>query len=110
MKLPIGSLPRTCRNFEQYYTLFYMPPTEAPVRTAGSGTEVSGRPKGIGSAGVVLGLQKIRSVLEHLGGMEDRPTPGWMNHALFWGIWWAALVLIILAFSGQTSKFIYIDF
>ena len=48
--------------------------------------------------------------MEHLGGMEDRPTPAWMNHALFWGIWWAALILIVLAFSGQTSKFIYIDF
>jgi len=88
-----------------------MPPIEAPVRTAGSGTEkVSGPPAGAGRSGVALWLQKIRSVLEHMGGMDDRPIPRWMNHALFWGVWWAALILVILAFSGQTSKFIYIDF
>ncbi len=26
------------------------------------------------------------------------------------GLWWGIMVLIILIFSGQSSKFIYIDF
>jgi hypothetical protein len=29
---------------------------------------------------------------------------------LFWGMWWGILVGIMLIFSGQSSKFIYIDF
>jgi hypothetical protein len=88
-----------------------MAATKAPLRPAGSGIEKPGAgSKTPDDSGVALWLQKIKSTMEHLGGMEDRPTPAWMNHALFWGIWWAALILIVLAFSGQTSKFIYIDF
>jgi hypothetical protein len=53
------------------------------------------------------------AVLEYLGGERDEPPDGFsvtLAHWWFWGIWWAVLLLLILVFSGQTSKFIYIDF
>lgn len=58
-------------------------------------------------------LNELKSGLEYLGGVtEDLPEawPDWLRRPLWWGIWWAALILLILTFSGQTSKFIYIDF
>ena len=58
-------------------------------------------------------LDDFKSFLEYLGGVrEEAPPnlPAWMQGPLWWGIWWAVLILLVLAFSGQTSKFIYIDF
>jgi len=58
-------------------------------------------------------LEKIKSILEYLGGVsEDLPLESlrWMRGPLWWGTWWAVLILSIVAFSGQSSKFIYIDF
>ena len=58
-------------------------------------------------------LNDIKATLEYLGGVYEQPPirlPGWMQGPVWWGVWWAALILIVLAFSGQTSKFIYIDF
>lgn len=52
-------------------------------------------------------------MLEYAGGvLEDPPLKwmAWMKSPLWWGIWWAVLLLLIVAFSGQSSKFIYIDF
>jgi hypothetical protein len=58
-------------------------------------------------------LLEIKATLEYLGGVTERP-PGprlsWMQGPIWWGLWWAALILLTLCFSGQTSKFIYIDF
>jgi hypothetical protein len=54
----------------------------------------------------------FKRAMDYLGGAEDEPPPGfpldlgsWM-----WGVWWAALTLVIALFCGQTSRFIYIDF
>jgi hypothetical protein len=58
-------------------------------------------------------LGQIRAVLDYIAGVgEDPPLPNlaWMKGPLWWGLWWAVLILLIVAFSGQSSKFIYIDF
>ncbi len=58
-------------------------------------------------------LEKIKSVLEYVGGVSDElpfESLAWMRGPLWWGAWWAVLLLLIVAFSGQSSKFIYIDF
>lgn len=58
-------------------------------------------------------LNEIKAAVEYLGGVTEQlsvPRFAWMRGPLWWGIWWALLVLLTLAFSGQTSKFIYIDF
>jgi hypothetical protein len=55
----------------------------------------------------------IKHLLEYLGGAQDDPPPGFpisLVHAWFWGLWWGVLVGLIFIFSGQSSKFIYIDF
>ncbi len=49
--------------------------------------------------------------LEYLGGAKNLPPePAKQLPAWFWGIWWALLLVMAIAFSGQASKFIYIDF
>jgi|HubBroStandDraft_1064217.scaffolds.fasta_scaffold766044_2 hypothetical protein len=58
-------------------------------------------------------LGQIKAVLDFIGGVsEEPPLPSlaWMKGPLWWGLWWAVLILLIVAFSGQSSKFIYIDF
>ena len=54
-----------------------------------------------------------QNVLEYLAGERDTSpnsfTIGFSNF-LFWGIWWSILIGIVFIFSGQSSKFIYIDF
>lgn len=58
-------------------------------------------------------LTEIKSTLEYLGGVSEQPAaeiPRWMQGPIWWGVWWAVLILLTLFFSGQTSKFIYIDF
>jgi hypothetical protein len=55
----------------------------------------------------------LKQLLDYLGGAEDSPparAPHFLVSATFIGLWWAILAVLILAFSGQTSKFIYIDF
>lgn len=52
---------------------------------------------------------RILHVLECLGGARDLPSRTWLAVPA-WGAWWAVLLLIIWIFSGQDSKFIYIDF
>jgi hypothetical protein len=52
-------------------------------------------------------------MLEYLAGEKDAPPDGFpipLSNFLFWGIWWGILVGIVFIFSGQGSKFIYIDF
>jgi hypothetical protein len=55
----------------------------------------------------------LKQFLDYLGGAVDSPpanAPHFMVSPAFIGLWWAMLAIVILAFSGQTSKFIYIDF
>lgn len=53
----------------------------------------------------------LKESLEYLGGARDTAPAGWPSMGpLAWGVWWAVLIALILVFSGQTSKFIYIDF
>jgi hypothetical protein len=55
----------------------------------------------------------LKHVLEFIAGEIDAPPDGFpvpLTSILFWGLWWAALAAIIYIFSGQSSKFIYIDF
>jgi hypothetical protein len=51
-------------------------------------------------------------LLEFLGGSRDQAPARFprVPAALFWGIWWGALSIVIYIFCGQSSKFIYIDF
>jgi hypothetical protein len=54
-----------------------------------------------------------QNLLEYLAGEKDAPPTGFpvaLSNFLFWGIWWSILVGIVFIFSGQSSKFIYIDF
>ena len=58
-------------------------------------------------------LEWIKALAEYLAGERDDPPshfPVALGNWLFWGVWWAALAIVILIFSGQSSKFIYIDF
>lgn len=58
-------------------------------------------------------LSWLQRVLEYLAGEIDNPPaafPVALSNSLFWGAWWAVLMAIIYIFSGQSSKFIYIDF
>jgi hypothetical protein len=58
-------------------------------------------------------LRWVQHTLEYLGGSRDEPPPQIpfsVANPIFWGLWWAALALVIYVFSGQSSKFIYIDF
>jgi hypothetical protein len=54
----------------------------------------------------------IKHLLEYLGGELDTPPPGIKLplDAYWWGLWWGLLLVVILFFCGQSSKFIYIDF
>jgi hypothetical protein len=59
------------------------------------------------------GLEWIMQLLEYLAGEVDEPPVGLpllLKNWWFWTLWWAAMALLIFAFSGQSSKFIYIDF
>jgi hypothetical protein len=61
----------------------------------------------------MLWLLWLQHVLEYLAGEVDAPPDGFplnLSNVLFWGLWWGALATIIYIFSGQSSKFIYIDF
>jgi hypothetical protein len=56
--------------------------------------------------------QKLRWLIDCLTGKErELPTSGMLSYrSLLWPIWWVILFAIICVFSGQSSKFIYIDF
>ena len=56
--------------------------------------------------------QRLRKLIDILTGKEtDLPTTGILGYqSLLWPIWWVILFAIICVFSGQSSKFIYIDF
>jgi len=54
----------------------------------------------------------FKHACEYLGGARDVPPEGLRlsSRSLLWGLWWGLLLAAIIAFSGQSSKFIYIDF
>jgi hypothetical protein len=55
----------------------------------------------------------LKQVFDYLGGAIDSPPAGtlrFMLHPVFIGILWGMLAIAIMMFSGQTSRFIYIDF
>lgn len=55
----------------------------------------------------------LKQVLDYLGGAADNPpgdSPQFLTSPIFLGVWWGALIILVVLFSGQTSKFIYIDF
>jgi hypothetical protein len=61
----------------------------------------------------VKAIETVKAAFEYMGGVSEDlalPSLSWMKSPLWWGAWWAVLVLLIVAFSGQSSKFIYIDF
>jgi hypothetical protein len=54
----------------------------------------------------------LKQTFEYLGGERDDKPP-YLPFPLtspLWGIWWGILLVVILVFCGQSSKFIYIDF
>ena len=58
-------------------------------------------------------LQWLQQAIEYLGGSRDEAPVGLpisLSNFVFWGLWWAGLTLVMYVFSGQSSKFIYIDF
>lgn len=58
-------------------------------------------------------LDWLKHALDYVGGAQDEPPSGFpirLNHWWLWALWWGALGLAIYVFSGQSSKFIYIDF
>jgi hypothetical protein len=57
-------------------------------------------------------LELFKAVCEYLEGAREEPPAGFKKLVSPWilGLWWGLLVGAILLFSGQTSKFIYIDF
>ena len=58
-------------------------------------------------------LMWLKQLLDYLGGAADEPpveSPKFLTAPIFLGLWWGALIIMVVLFSGQTSKFIYIDF
>jgi hypothetical protein len=57
-------------------------------------------------------LEQFKAVCEYLEGARDEAPAGLkvLSSPLIQGLWWGLLAGAILLFSGQTSKFIYIDF
>jgi hypothetical protein len=55
----------------------------------------------------------ILQAIEYLGGERDEAPAGFpiaVSNWWFWSAWWGVLAVLILIFSGQSSKFIYVDF
>lgn len=54
----------------------------------------------------------LKAFLELLGGCGTPAPAGaaWIERGWVRGLWWGALLVVIILFCGQTSKFIYIDF
>jgi len=55
----------------------------------------------------------FKHALEYIAGEQDEPPAGYpamLGGWWFWAMWWGALSTVIYIFSGQSSKFIYIDF
>jgi hypothetical protein len=58
-------------------------------------------------------MPDLIQLLEYWGGERDSPPPGSppvLSSALLRGLIWVLLLAIVYAFSGQSSRFLYIDF
>jgi hypothetical protein len=58
-------------------------------------------------------VEWVKQAFDYMGGAQDEAPPGFpvtLANWAFWALWWAALTVVIYVFSGQSSKFIYIDF
>ena len=58
-------------------------------------------------------IEYVRALLDFVGGVQSKlpsRVSSWLDSPIWWGVWWAVLALLVLAFSGQSSRFIYIDF
>lgn len=57
-------------------------------------------------------MRWIKHLCEYLGGARDVPPDGLGlgQRSWLWALWWGLLLGAIIMFSGQSSKFIYIDF
>jgi hypothetical protein len=58
-------------------------------------------------------MKFLRELFEYIGGERDLPPPGapaFIMSVLARSLTWVIFLLLIYAFSGQSSKFIYIDF
>lgn len=57
-------------------------------------------------------FQEFKNGCEYLEGAREEPpaTMKFLGSPWVRGLWWGLLAGAILLFSGQTSKFIYIDF
>ena len=58
-------------------------------------------------------LNWMKQALVYLAGEQDEAPAGFgvtLANWWFWALWWGAMLFLIYAFSGQSSKFIYIDF
>jgi hypothetical protein len=55
----------------------------------------------------------ITEAIDYLGGSRDEAPHGFpvtLGNWAFWALWWGAMAVAIYVCSGQSSKFIYIDF
>jgi hypothetical protein len=58
-------------------------------------------------------LEWVTQALDYFGGARDeapRGLPVTLGNWMFWALWWGAMAVAIYVCSGQSSKFIYIDF
>jgi hypothetical protein len=60
----------------------------------------------------MIDLHWFKQLADYFGGSENSPPHGFrlLPGSWLWGLWWGALAALIILFSGQTTKFIYIDF
>jgi hypothetical protein len=57
-------------------------------------------------------FQWLQWLVEYIEGARDEAPPGFKFSLAspLWGVVWIFLLTFIVIFSGQSSKFIYIDF
>jgi hypothetical protein len=57
-------------------------------------------------------IRRVREWLEAVGGAAPWPSFGASPQAaaLIRGVWWLILLLLVTAFAGRATKFIYVDF
>jgi hypothetical protein len=54
-------------------------------------------------------MTSLVTLLEKLGGAQPMNARGRVRSVAL-GLWWLALLTMVLFFSGRYSKFVYVDF